>query len=149
MGPTWGPPGSCRPQMGPMLAPWTLLSVYIFIYMLWQNQLWNVYWINFSQEKSVNSLTRCSFWNQYQQRHVIQKGWFRTISSIEYQTERVVWIEKNVWGLWCQKQVSQAGISNYIPQFTVGCSYLSLSEIPASGNKVLIYVYIYEQIIIW
>ena len=24
--PTWGPPGSCRPQMGPMLAPWTLLS---------------------------------------------------------------------------------------------------------------------------
>ena len=26
MGPTWGPPGSCRPPMGPMLAPWTLLS---------------------------------------------------------------------------------------------------------------------------
>ena len=26
MGPTWGPPGSCLPQMGPMLAPWTLLS---------------------------------------------------------------------------------------------------------------------------
>ena len=26
MGPTWGPPGSCRPQMGHMLARWTLLS---------------------------------------------------------------------------------------------------------------------------
>ena len=26
MGPIWGPPGSCRPQMGPMFAPWTLLS---------------------------------------------------------------------------------------------------------------------------
>ena len=26
MGPTWGTPGSCRPQMGPMLAPWTLLT---------------------------------------------------------------------------------------------------------------------------
>ena len=26
MGPPWGPPGSCRPQMGPMLAPRTLLS---------------------------------------------------------------------------------------------------------------------------
>ena len=25
MGPTWGPAGSCRPQMDPMLAPWTLL----------------------------------------------------------------------------------------------------------------------------
>ena len=26
MGPTWGPPGSCRPQMGPMLVPWILVS---------------------------------------------------------------------------------------------------------------------------
>ena len=26
MGPTWVPPWSCRPQMGPMFAPWTLLS---------------------------------------------------------------------------------------------------------------------------
>ena len=26
MGPTWGPPGPCRPQMGPMLAPWSLRS---------------------------------------------------------------------------------------------------------------------------
>ena len=26
MGPTWGPPGSCRLQAGPMLAPWNLLS---------------------------------------------------------------------------------------------------------------------------
>ena len=25
MGPTWSPPGSCRPQMGPMSAPWILL----------------------------------------------------------------------------------------------------------------------------
>ena len=28
MGPTWDPTGSCQPQMGPMLAPWTLLSVF-------------------------------------------------------------------------------------------------------------------------
>ena len=26
MGPAWGPPGSCRPQMGPMLARWTFLT---------------------------------------------------------------------------------------------------------------------------
>ena len=30
IGPTWGPPGSCRPQMGPMLAPWSL-SGYVTI----------------------------------------------------------------------------------------------------------------------
>ena len=48
----------------------------------------------------------------------------------------ILWII--IWGLWCQKQVFQVGISNYIPQFTVGCNYLSLPEIPASGTKVLI-----------
>ena len=26
--PTWGPPGSCRPQVGPMLTSWILLSGY-------------------------------------------------------------------------------------------------------------------------
>ena len=26
MGPTWDPPGSCRRWMGPMFAPWTLIS---------------------------------------------------------------------------------------------------------------------------
>ena len=32
MGPTWGPSESCRPQMGPMLAPWaTLLSGYLLL----------------------------------------------------------------------------------------------------------------------
>ena len=32
MGPTWGQPGSYRPQMGPMLAPWTLLSGMQYIF---------------------------------------------------------------------------------------------------------------------
>ena len=31
MGPTWGPPGADRTQVGPMLAPWTLLSGHILI----------------------------------------------------------------------------------------------------------------------
>ena len=29
-------------------------------------------------------------------------------------------------------------LSNYIPQFTVGCNYLSLHDKPATDNKVLI-----------
>ena len=37
MGPTWGPPGSCRPQVGPMYAPWTLLSGIILRWcMVWR-----------------------------------------------------------------------------------------------------------------
>ena len=52
-------------------------------------------------------------------------------------SNNVVSSPKHIWIH--QKQVSQAGISNYIPQFTVGCGYLSLPEIPASGAKVIIY----------
>ena len=47
-------------------------------------------------------------------------------------------IWNGIWGLWRQKLVFQAGISNCIPQYHVGCNYLSLPEIPASGTKVLI-----------
>ena len=43
-----------------------------------------------------------------------------------------------ICGLWWRKQVSQSGISNYLPQFTVGCNYLALPDIPTSGAKVLI-----------
>ena len=39
------------------------------------------------------------------------------------------------WGLGYQKQVSQAGISNCIPQYSVGCDYLFLPGIHASGAK--------------
>ena len=35
MGPTWGPPGFCRPQVGPILDPWTLLS-----WILWTMWVW-------------------------------------------------------------------------------------------------------------
>ena len=44
-----------------------------------------------------------------------------------------------IWWFWRQKQVYQARVSNCIPQHTVICNYLSLSEIPASGTKVLIW----------
>ena len=60
-------------------------------------------------------------------------------------TGRAAWLTDDltiynaIWGLCCQKQVSQSWISNCIPQNTVGCNYISLLEIPASGNKVHMY----------
>ena len=44
-------------------------------------------------------------------------------------------------GFWRQNQVSHAGISNCIPQNTMGCNYLSLPEryLLSSGTKVLSY----------
>ena len=63
MGPPWGPPGSSRPQIGPMLAPWTLLPGHI----IWQfdksriisplfihNGLWFIRWkLRFSSYKNI------------------------------------------------------------------------------------------------
>ena len=43
------------------------------------------------------------------------------------------------WGLCHQKQVSWVWISNYIPQNTVGCNYLSMPKLPASGPHPPIY----------
>ena len=44
----------------------------------------------------------------------------------------------------CQKQVSQGGIGNRIPQNTVGYNYLSIPETPASGTKVFIFIFIFD-----
>ena len=42
MGPTWGPSGAVRSQVGPMLAPWTLLSgmnrsPHLYHYFIWRD----------------------------------------------------------------------------------------------------------------
>ena len=50
------------------------------------------------------------------------------------------------WGIVCEKQVSKAGISNYISTYTVGCNYLSLSLIAASGTQVLNYTQIAHKL---
>ena len=43
------------------------------------------------------------------------------------------------WGFLCQKQVSRAWMSNYIPQYPVRCTsnYIHLPQIPASGTNPL------------
>ena len=71
MGPTWGPPGSCRPQMGPMLAPWTLLSGLeyihaVFVILFHANDLTcdlsngNCYLQNFKKSHVLNADNFCS-----------------------------------------------------------------------------------------
>ena len=42
MGPTWGPSGADRTQVGPMLAPWTLLSGYIYIHLISSITVWPI-----------------------------------------------------------------------------------------------------------
>ena len=65
MEPTWGPPGSCRPQMGPMLTPWTLLSgMCLCTLMVYKTRLsQSQTWCNSSQTiplKSIHELRSTS-----------------------------------------------------------------------------------------
>ena len=43
--------------------------------------------------------------------------------------------------LWCQQQLSMAWISNYIPQYTVGCNYLSM--------PYMIWIWIWIDTFLW
>ena len=51
MGPTWAIPGSCRSQVGPMLAPWTLLSGQIIPQLSCYIKQWEAWtkWLKFSR----------------------------------------------------------------------------------------------------
>ena len=75
MGPTWGPSGADRTQVGTMLAPWTLLSGYTYMYMsLFSFVPLNIYWnvccgdipdiaYNISQELCTSiALSRVLLW---------------------------------------------------------------------------------------
>ena len=56
-------------------------------------------------------------------------GWF-----VEQLLETWYQICQPHMGLWYQKPVFQTGVNNCIPHYSVGCNYLSLPEIPASGT---------------
>ena len=65
MGSTWGPTGPCRPQMGPMLAPWTLLSGMIVSVPVNQPAMT---WVNTSREPTKSK--SCNH-NESKQKHSV------------------------------------------------------------------------------
>ena len=87
MGSTRGPPGSCRPQMGPMLAPWILLSGimckslwsfpsshgYIYhsnkkTYFIRMKKLWHQLYLKWGETRTI--------WNNLSPRLNSNKLWF-------------------------------------------------------------------------
>ena len=63
------------------------------------------------------------------------------INTTQYFVVLLWWLQQprhktTIWGLWCQKQVSQVGIRDCTQQYSVRCNYLSMSEIPSSGAEV-------------
>ena len=62
---TWGPPGTCRPQMGPMLDPWTLLSGFSSHKIkpsCYQDYKDNPWWPSATQEFRSDSIWHASPW---------------------------------------------------------------------------------------
>ena len=57
MGPTWGPSGAKRTQVGPMLAPWTLLSGHISNS---RNHIPNIFVMKYLNEKGIRVLKEIS-----------------------------------------------------------------------------------------
>ena len=68
MGPTWGPSGADRPHVGPMLAPWTLLSGIVCAAFCWRWQMW--------QNKKK---TRLCLWNMVVQSNLYKQKLFQKI----------------------------------------------------------------------
>ena len=102
MGPTWGPPGSCRPQMGPMLAPWTLLSGI---------PLWGI---------STNNVEIWSF--LYDSLKNLLNKQLSTSDSCDVNVMVLCWCCRLPHVDMCQNQAQRAWIINYIPLFSVGCN---------------------------
>ena len=61
MGPTWDPPGSCRPQVGPILAPWTLLSGVTFVSSHHIDVTWHHEYHDISYHWHLNNLLNSVF----------------------------------------------------------------------------------------
>ena len=78
----------------------------------------------------------CFLWSAHEKRLSKRLGcrWFETQSrSLWCHCNVSVVLLLHISGVLCQKQVSRAGTSNYITN-TVGCNYLSMPLIPASGT---------------
>ena len=72
MGPTWGPSGADRTHVGPMLAPWTLLSglfTLVLVIPVW----FNWFYSNHILQILLNWFTLIKFWlNQFYSAYIFQ-----------------------------------------------------------------------------
>ena len=86
--------------------------------------VWGTLWTHWRSLYKVGFQT---VWNQCMTKRVIKchKLCPKLVYTDSFRQFRTMMMMTHKWGLCCQKQVSQAGISNYIPQFTVGCNWFT------------------------
>ena len=134
-GANMGPPGSCRPQMGPMLAPWTLLSVYLF---QGDPKFVNLYHAEFT-----------STWHVFIFYHFMRVGWLKHLKSLLVEDKDHC--IPHIYDQWCPSDARSEGIysigfvflnvlvsTGLIALLTLGHSYNHLSSISELTLKVMI-----------
>ena len=137
MGPTWGPPGSCRPQMGPMLAPWTLLSgtAYIRQYSThYHGVAWAAWWLKSPGSRMfLQPVTKGNFKNPY--------CW----SCVRESTgERWIPIARSVMKascdpvIWYVNYISQIGYTKYF-QLLSKLYFMGFSIMSANPTYIITY----------
>ena len=90
-GPTWGPPGSFRPQIDPMLAPWTLLSGIINHVLL--DILSRFQWLLIQLNIHGGPINKCDSWGLPEPR------WTRTYvwNCMSYSLlQNAIWIQPTI-----------------------------------------------------
>ena len=116
MGPAWGPPGSYRPQMCPMLAPWTLLSGFSYLmetcYITWSHQppwpsVGGAYCFQCDSSMFVGNGLIVRFKSLHESRR--QWGntlWYNTAKLCTVLlTAHIIWNKGNALETWCRQQV--------------------------------------------
>ena len=96
VGPTWGTPGSCRPQVGPMLAPWNLL---FGVYVLFVRN-WTYYLPSFFQCSEQKGFVQIYRWDTYRSSEICYLKSMNALPTVCVHTTKVpllflVWTVRN------------------------------------------------------
>ena len=105
MGPTWGPSGADRIQVGPILAPWTLLSGSLYINVGWgvyQHVAAHALGLNCQAISIHNANPKSGAQQQFYSNHL--KGWTNLRSKIQFVEKKTqllnCWTIQLLSGFW-------------------------------------------------
>ena len=79
MGPTWGPCGADRTQVGPMFTPWTLLSGLWIDTFSTANEI-SLRWVPQKPFGDISTLVQVMAWCRQAASHYLSQWWLRSMS---------------------------------------------------------------------
>ena len=150
LGPTWGPSGADRTQVGPMLAPWTLLSVKTFAN---TGRRWPHY-------QSMNSFTKYTLsrkqrakikiWSKvYIIRNLTDLNWKRNLINIGNPYDGVGSLKELKINQFSDEEVYRSiiGISNIIQRYIMFIMYAYIVLLTGNVSSLVICIFLYHNIL--